>query len=76
MFIEENTEQPKDCNGTLLFEGDHVDDKWAGELIVCRFDNGDYYGKLVCKSGHPCENIPYALNSGDIIKIDKAESEK
>lgn len=75
MFTEENTEL-KDCNGTPLFEGDHVDDKWAGEMIVCRFDDGDYYGKLVCEPGHPCENIPYALNSGDIIKIDKVESVK
>ena len=33
--------------------------------------NANWYGKLVCEPGHSCENIPYALCRGDIVKIEE-----
>lgn len=55
-----------DCNGISLKEGDIVHDKWGYDLIVSKNDKYGWYGKLVCESGHSCENIPYSLNEKDI----------
>jgi len=56
----------KDKNGKALKVGDIVHNCWGYNLIVCKYDNGSYYGKLVCEKGHSCEDIPYALHSSEI----------
>jgi len=32
--------------------------------VQVKKDSDGYYGKLICKPGHSCENIPYHLNNG------------
>lgn len=61
----------RDKFGNTLKVGDKVHNKWGYDLIVM-YDNTTslgWYGKLVCKKGHSCENIPYALVSDEITKI-------
>lgn len=70
-YLEDEKNQPIDCNGTLLCVGDKVHCKWGYDLIVCIDEDGRYYGKLVCEPGHSCENIPYYIHSAeDLTKID------
>lgn len=52
-----------DDNGSPINIGDKLISIYEYEVIVMK-DKEDYYGKLVCMSGHSCENIPYALNNG------------
>ena len=67
-----NTEEKiYDAKGVELHEGDFVHNKWGYDLIVSKDTDGSWYGKLVCEPGHACENIPYALCQGDIVKIEE-----
>ena len=68
-YFEDKKKTPVDCNGVELAVGDRVHDRWGYDLIVCKDENGHYYGKIVCESGHSCEYIPYCLNTKDITKI-------
>ena len=61
----------KDSKGNTIKQGDIVHNKWGYDLIVSQYDNGNYYGKLVCDKGHSCENIPYALVEKEITLIHK-----
>ena len=61
----------KDKNGKELKVGDIVHNCWVYNLIVCKDNNGHYYGKLVCKKGDSCEDIPYALYSSEIELLHK-----
>ena len=61
----------KDKNGNILKVGDIVRNEWGYDLIVSRNDKLGWYGKLVCKKGHPCENIPYALYSSEVELLHK-----
>jgi len=61
----------KDKHGNVLKVGDTVHNCWGYNLIVCKDGNGDYYGKLVCKKGHSCEDIPYALYPSEIELLHK-----
>lgn len=60
----------KDKFGNDLQVGDVVHNKWGYDLIVMYDDlRKHWYGKLVCKKGDSCENIPYALVSNEITKL-------
>ena len=61
----------EDKNGNALKVGDIVHNCWGYNLIVCKDDNCDYYGKLVCEKGHSCEDIPYALHPSEIELLHK-----
>lgn len=58
-----------DKNGTPLNVGDKVHDKWGFDLIVSQYEDGGYYGKLVCEPTDSCANIPYTLCPEDIEKL-------
>lgn len=34
------------------------------DVVVRKDKDGDFYGVLICKKGHACRDIPYALNNG------------
>ena len=53
-----------DDNGDPIYVGQKLKSQWNYEVIVCKSDNGSFYGKLVCDDNHSCKNIPYALNDG------------
>ena len=59
----------RDKNGSSLKVGDVVRNKYGYDLIVSVDSDGEYFGKLVCDETHSCRNIPYSLNSDDIVKI-------
>jgi hypothetical protein len=59
-----------DKNGCVLKPGDKVHDKWGFDLTVHYTDAMGWYGMLICEDNHSCKNIPYALNSEDIEKIE------
>lgn len=54
----------KDDNGIPIFLGDTLLSKYKYQVVVEIRENGDYYGRLVCKDDHSCKDIPYALNGG------------
>ena len=59
-------------------EGMILESKWGYDVEVCPDEDGEFYGKLICEKGHPCENIPYDLCSGngyDLKEVLKGESE-
>lgn len=53
-----------DDNGEPIYVGEKLKSKWNYEVIVCKSDDGSFYGKLVCDDNHSCKNIPYSLNDG------------
>lgn len=53
-----------DDNKEPIFVGQKLKSEWNYEVIVCRSENGTFYGQLVCDDNHSCKNIPYALNNG------------
>ncbi len=53
-----------DDNGDPIFVGQKLKSEWNYEVIVCKSDDGSFYGQLVCDDNHSCKNIPYALNDG------------
>ena len=61
----------KDKNGNVLKIGDIVHNCYGYDLIVCKDDDGHYYGKLLCEKGHLCEDISYALYSSEIELLHK-----
>ena len=52
-------------DGIEIKIGDRLLSEWGYEVIVYADENLELVGKLVCESGHPCEDIPYSLNNGD-----------
>ena len=60
----------KDKNGKILRVGDKVHDVYGFDLIVRYTKTMGWYGKLVCDDNDSCKNIPYALVSDEIEKID------
>lgn len=61
----------KDKNGKVLKVGDIVHNRWGYDLIVCKDNNGSYYGKLVCEKGDSCKDIPYAICPSEIELLHK-----
>ena len=53
-----------DDNGIPIYVGQKLKSQWNYEVIVCKSDDGSFYGRLVCDDNHSCKNIPYALNDG------------
>lgn len=53
----------KDKYDRTIQLGDILDSENGYSVIVVEGDAG-WVGKLICKSDHSCENIPYALNDG------------
>lgn len=39
------------------------------DLIIRQYENGDYYGELVCEQTHPYYGIPYAIVPSELTKI-------
>jgi hypothetical protein len=65
-----------DKTGNMLYVGDHVRCSDGYDLIICEYSEdieyydsqNKFYGKLICESGDPCEDIPYALNNGNDLR--------
>lgn len=53
-----------DDYGIPIYVGDRLRSKWGYDVIVCVDASNHFYGKLVCDTGHSCENIPYSLSGG------------
>ena len=60
----------KDKNGTPLNVGDKVHNDWGYDLIIKRNEYDEYYGQLVCNETHSCHDIPYAIVSSELTKIE------
>lgn len=71
----------KDDNGQEIKLGDVLSSE-DGYFVIVRRDShsGKLYGQLVCKPGHSCERIPYALNGGEgyvkLVDTSATEEEK
>lgn len=59
----------KDKNGVSLKVGDIVRNIYGYDLIVSIDSDGEYFGKLVCDEKDSCRDIPYSLNSEEIVKV-------
>lgn len=55
-------------DGIEIKIGDRLVSEWGYEVIVYADENLELVGKLVCKPGHSCEDIPYSLNNGEGYK--------
>ena len=42
--------------------GDVLKSEYGYKVRVYRDTDGSLSGKLICKKGHSCENIPYSLS--------------
>lgn len=42
--------------------GDILESEWGYRVKVYKDTDGELVGKLVCKKGHSCANIPYSLS--------------
>lgn len=60
----------KDKNGHRLMPDDKVHDKYGFDMTVHNTKIMGWYGMLICEDNHSCKNIPYALVSEDIEKIE------
>lgn len=58
-----------DDNGNKIFLGAKLKSEWGFEVIVKMYEDGGFYGQLVCNDKHSCKNMPYALNNGRGYKI-------
>jgi len=61
------TTHQKDKNGREVFFGDTLKCDHGYSVVVVEID-GLPFGKLMCDKGHPCADIPYALNP-DISEV-------
>jgi hypothetical protein len=62
-----------DVFGKSIYVGDLLQSEYEYQVIVYEDTEGDFSGHLVCKPGHPCENIPYSLE-GKYVKIFEREN--
>lgn len=61
-----------DKYGHEIFVGDTLKCDFGYSVVVYE-ENGQFYGKLICESGHPCADIPYALNPeiSELVELGK-----
>lgn len=53
-----------DKHGNKIELGDILDSEDGYAVVVCEYEGGGWFGKLVCEPSHSCANVPYALNEG------------
>lgn len=54
-----------DDNKNRIYVGDILECRDGYQVEVVMNSNKEFVGKLICKPGHSCENIPYSLNNGN-----------